>query len=73
MSLLVATLVALLQPAAGGWNADPLFGPPPRVAISATATALPAGWKVTGHSHAAAWHSRVLRPGSQGYIGVCSS
>jgi len=69
MSLLVATLVALLQPAAGGRNADPLFGPPPRVAISATATALPAGWKVQA-TVTPLPGIHVYAPGSQGYIGV---
>ena len=71
MVLMAAAVMALLvqQPASGGRSGDPLFGPPPRVTISASATAVPAGWRLQA-TVTPLPGIHVYAPGSQGYIGV---
>ena len=68
--LILATIAALLQPqASNARTPDPLFGPPGRVTIATSATALPVGWKVLA-TVTPMPGIHVYAPGSQGYIAV---
>src|SRR5215831_11038336 len=63
-------IASLLWPqSSGARQPDPLFGPPGRVTVSASATPAASGWKVlTAVTPLPGIH--VYAPGTQGYIGL---
>ena len=69
MFLILATIASLQPQATNSRNPDPLLGPPPRVTIVASATALSVGWKVLA-TVTPMPGIHVYAPGNQGYIAV---